>query len=356
MVSMAKHRWGSICLLSLALIFAPQLAYGQNAIVKELVVFSGRQEPLIQPVIALFQQKTGVRVILKTGESMALAQQILQELPRPSADVYIAKESGSLEYLRLQNAFDPYRSQATARIPQRFKAQDDTWVGVSGRSRALLFNTTLLNKAEVPKTLAGLIDPQWKGKIAAANAGNESVVAWVSALRLQLGEEQTKNLLLRLKDNDIHLISKSHTDVRKAVGRGEYPLGLINHYYYHLQKHEIDPEFTHVDIVYLDQRNDQRGELVNVSGVGIVKGAKNLAYARQFVDFLASPEAQKLFAEVNFEYPLVPEVPAHVEVLESLQCQKESVIECIHMMDVQLNQFGPELDKTLELLDEVKWF
>jgi iron(III) transport system substrate-binding protein len=345
-----------ICVFCIITDLSNQLVYGQEKSPKGLVVFSGRKEPLIKPVIELFQDKTGVHVILKTGKSMALGQQILQELPNPSADVYIAKESGSLEYLRLKNAFAVYRSKATEKIPQKFKAGDDTWIGVSGRTRALLFNTTLLNREEVPGTIMDLTQPKWKGKIAAVNSGNESFIAWVSALRLKLGEEATKDLLLKLKENGINLISQSHTDIRKAVGRGEYPLGLINHYYYHLQKHEIDPELRNVDIVYQDQQKDQRGEIVNVSGVAIVKGAKNLSEAKQFVDFLASQEAQKLFAEVNFEYPLLPGVQAHKEVRESLGCNKDSVLDCIHIMDVHLDQLGLEMEKTLELLDEVQWF
>lgn len=320
-----------------------------------LIVFSGRKEPLIKPVIDLFEKETGITVTLKTGDSTALGQQIIQEMPEPSADIFIAKESGSLEYLKTQGVFVPYQSDATAKIPDRFKDRDGAWIGASGRSRAVIYNKSLVDEAAVPRTLAELSDPKWKGKIAAVTMGNESLVAWVSALNLYLGNERTEDILTKLKNNDIQLISKSHTDIRKAVGRGEYPLGLINHYYYHLQKHEMDKAYTNVGIVYLDQADGQRGELVNVSGAAIVKNAKNTEAAQKFIDFIVSPLAQKLFAEVNFEYPLLPSVQTHPEVLAAINCEVPSVIKCLNVMNVNLDQLGSKWTNTLKLLEKINW-
>jgi len=321
-----------------------------------LVVFSGRKEPLIRPVIELFEKTSGIKVILKTGKSSALGQQILQELPNPSADIYIAKESGSLEYLRLKDAFAPYVSANTRKIAKKFKARDGSWIGISGRSRAVIYNTTQINEDEVPSTLDSLSDSKWAGKIAAVNSGNESFVAWVSALRIKLGDDKARSTLEKLKQNKINLLSQSHTDVRKAIGRGEYPLGLINHYYFHLQKREVDADLRNVGIVYLDQGQGERGELVNVSGVAIVRGAKHLTEAQAFIDFLISPAAQKLFAEVNFEYPLLVGVKAHKEVFESLNCEADTVLECLNVMDVHLDQLGPLMDDTFQMLEDVQWY
>jgi len=356
MINMYKTKKVMLLLASIALLAGASPLVGFSEKGDELIVFSGRKEPLIKPVINLFQEKTGIKVILKTGKSTALGQQILQEQPNPTADVYIAKESGSLEYLRLKGVFDIYQSESTAKIPDKFKARDGSWIGVSGRSRALIYNNDLVKGDDVPRTLEDLIDPKWKGKLTAVNSGNESFVAWISALRIKLGDEKVEELLTKLKENNIQLFTRSHTDIRKAVGRGEYPLGLINHYYYHLQKQEPDKELRNVSIVYLDQQEDARGELVNVSGVAIVKGAKNLKAAQQFIDFLVSNDAQKLFAEVNFEYPLLFGVQAHPEVLSSLNCNESSVFDCLSVMDVHLDELGPEMEATQKLLEQVEWF
>jgi len=345
----------SLCFLTVVFVFLTIAVFVSATQSSEIVVFSGRKEPLIKPVIQLFEKETGIKVILKTGKSAILGQQIMQEMSNPSADIYIAKESGSLEYLRLKGVFEQYKSQYTKEIPEKFKAGDGSWIGVSGRSRALIFNTSFVGRWEVPTTLTDLTNPKWKGKIAAVNMGNESFVAWISALRINLGDKKTKKFLKKLKKNDIQLLSKSHTDIRKAVGRGEYPMGLINHYYYHLQKHEIDPVYRNVDVVYLDQLTGQRGELINVSGAAIVKGAVHLKEAKRFIDFLVSSKAQELFAEVNFEYPLLPGVKTHPEVLEAIHCTEPSAIDCLNVMNVRLDQLGQEMDKTLELLENVNW-
>ncbi|MBI2871014.1 MAG: extracellular solute-binding protein [Candidatus Omnitrophica bacterium] len=322
---------------------------------QELVILSSRKEPLVRPVIDLFEKETGIRVILKTGESAILGQQILQESPAAAADIYIAKESGSLEYLRSKGAFEPIASTEIFVIPQEFRSREGYWVGVSGRARAVIYNEDLISYEDVPKTLWELADPRFKGMIAAAHSGNESLVAWVSALRLSWGDEETERFLTALKENEIALISDSHTDVRKAVGRGEYALGLINHYYYHLQKHEPDPETTHVGIVYLDQEEGERGELVNVTGAAIIQGAPHREQAKRFVEFLLSPEAQKLFAEVNFEYPLRAGVETHPEVLEAMGCGGPSALDCLKRMKVPLDGLGAVLEGTQNLLDRVGW-
>ncbi len=333
------------------------LATYTSTAVADLTVFSGRKEPLIKPVIEAFTAETGIEVRLKTGKSTALGQQILQEQPRPTADIYIAKESGSLEYLRGKGAFETYESRETKRIPERFKARDGSWIGVSGRSRALIYNKDLIDASDLPQSIEELSDRKYRGQIAAVNAGNESFIAWISGLRLHMGDEAVAAWLKAMKKNKIQLLSSSHTDIRKAVGRAEYPMGLINHYYYHLQKREADEELTNVGVVYLDQKDDQRGELVNVSGAAIVKGTANMTQARQFIDFLASPKAQDLFANANFEFPLIADVEVNPEVVAAMGCEPGTpALDCLHVMDVHLDEFGSQMKTTLEILDEVDWY
>jgi iron(III) transport system substrate-binding protein len=328
----------------------------------ELVIFSGRREPLLTPVLELFQQQTGIRVTVKFGSATALTQEILQllETRRSVPDVFVSNDSGTLEFLRLKDALQPYTSAQISAIPESFRAHDGSWLGVSGRSRAIIYNKNLVKAEELPTTVFDFIHPQWKGKIAATNAGNESFVAWVSALRLVLGDELVKTFLEKLKANEIALLSNSHTDIRKAVGRGEFALGLINHYYYHLQVQEPDPALRDVAILYHDQGPFHIGTLVNAAGAAVVKGAPHLANAQRFLDFLASTEAQKLFAELNFEYPLLPAVATRPEVLEAVQqatgCSDSHVLNCLKQLPVPLDELGKELEATQELLEEVDWF
>jgi iron(III) transport system substrate-binding protein len=305
----------------------------------ELVIYSGRSEPLIVPVIQLFQRQTGIKVTLQSGTATALANLVLQEQPSPRADLFIANDAGTLEFLKLKDALQTYISEQVKQIPEQFRARDGSWLGVSGRSRVIMYNTKLLRPEELPQSVFALTDPQWKDKIAMATTRNESVIAWVTALRLVKGDAFTKDYLLKLKANGIVTLN-GHTDVRKAVGRGEFSLGLVNHYYYHLELRDGSP----VGVIYPDQGPTDIGVLVNAAGAAIVKNAKHLREAQRFLDFLAAPDAQKLFAELNFEYPLLPGVPTAPGVRS---------LETLKLMPVRLDELGKELEKTLKLLDEV---
>ena len=131
-----------------------------------------------------------------------------------------------------------------------------------------------------------------------------------------------------------------HTDVRKAVGAGEFKIGLVNHYYYYLQQAEGSP----VGIVFPDQEADQIGLLTNATAAAIVQGTDNRPAAEAFIDFLLSQEGQKLFAELNYEYPLLSGVALSpgVEPLASFR-----------LADVNVSQAASDLEATFELIEKV---
>jgi iron(III) transport system substrate-binding protein len=166
-----------------------------------------------------------------------------------------------------------------------------------------MYNTELVSEDELPATMMDLTDPKWKGQIGSADSRNGAMVAQLVAMRHLLGEEAMVAFVQGLVANETQWFG-GHTDVRKAVGAGELKLGLVNHYYYHLSKAEGAP----VGIVYPDQGEGEMGLIVNSTNAGIVAGAKHPELAKIFVDFMLSPEGQKVYAEQNFEYPVTPGV------------------------------------------------
>ena len=210
-----------------------------------------------------------------------------------------------------------------------------------------------MKQEDLPTTAFDLISSKWRGKIAISNASDtDGFVPWVSALRLTLGDELSKTFLLKLKENQIKILAEQ-TDIRKAVGRGEFALGLINNYYVYLQRHESDPAVRNVGILYHDQGPFQLGTLLNSTGAAIVKGAANLENAQRFLDFLVSEQAQQLFAELNFEYPLLPSVPILPEVREDLPT---GGLGGLKQLPISPADLGKELEETQKLLEEVGWF
>lgn len=271
----------------------------------ELVVYTSRSEALIKPAVASFNAVyPNVTVRILTGGNGELAAKILEERGNPRGDVLINTDTLTMESLAEQAAFEANASSAVMGVPAAYRAPDGNWVALTLRPRVIMYNTNLVKPEELPKSVLDLTQPKWKGQVGSANSTNGALMAQLAVMRDRLGEAATTAFVKGLVDNGAKFFG-SHTDVRKAVGAGELKLGLVNHYYYHLSKAEGAP----VGVVYPDQAEGELGLTLNTTNAGIIKGAKNRALAAQFVDFLLAPDGQKVFAESNYEYPIVKGVP-----------------------------------------------
>ncbi|HEX7254993.1 MAG TPA: iron ABC transporter substrate-binding protein [Gaiellaceae bacterium] len=305
-----------------------------------LTIYSGREEELVGPLFEQFEQASGVNVEVRYGDSAELAATIAEEGDNSPADVFFAQDPGSLGALEGEELLAELPDEILDRVPERFRDPDGHWVGTSGRVRVLAYNTEELSEGEVPDSVLDLTDPRWKGKIGFPPT-NASFQAFVTAMRLSMGDEQTKEWLEGFADNDPKTYEKN-TPVVEAVAAGEIELGLVNHYYLYLVKEEQPdaPVANH----FLN--GDDPGALVSVAGAAVIEATDDEDRAREFVEYLLSEEGQRFYAEeaAEAEYPLVDgvEPKAGLPALESLQGP-----------DVELDAFGPELEQTLELLREV---
>lgn len=306
----------------------------------ELVIYSGRAEPLIQPVIEAFKAKyPDVEILLKAGSNSELANALLEEQANPQADLFITTEVFTIQALALEGIFQPYLPEGADQIPSEFIGPDHSWIGLTRRARVIMYNTDLVSAEEAPRSIFELSDPKWTGQVAAAGSTNGSMQAQIAAMRQLLGESATEAWLNELIANEVTFFG-GHTDVRKAVGAGEFKIGLVNHYYFYLQQTEGSP----VGIVFPDQDEGQIGLITNVTAAAVVEGASNAAAARLFVDYLISPEGQKLFADQNYEYPLLPGVALHPDV---------QPLDGFRLADVDIAAAALEFDATFDLMEKV---
>jgi len=293
-----------------------------------LVIYSGRSEALLKPVITAFEKSNPtIKVQLKSGKNNELAAAILEEQANPQADVFITTDMLATINLAKQQALMPYQIPGTDAIPSEYKAADATWTSITTRARVIMYNRDLVSASDVPTTMLELTDPKWKGKIAAANSSNGSLQAQVAVMKQLLGDTQTTAWLTGLVANDVQFFG-SHSDVRKAVGSGEFALGLVNHYYYELQAHEQSD--NNVGISYPDAKAGQMGVILNTTAVGIIKGAPHAQAAQLFSAFLFLPETQSLFAKLNYEYPIIPGVATSegltpLDSIKTVQIDMQSV-------------------------------
>ena len=268
-----------------------------------LVIYSGRSESLVSPVIKQFKEATGIDVQVKYGGSSAIAATLQEEGENSPADVFWSQEPGALG--ALSPMFKPMPSDIIFAVPEWARASDGSWVGVTGRARVIVYNADL-DESELPKTAGDLTDPKWKGRVGWAPT-NASFRVMVTAMRHIWGEDKTRDWLEGMLANDVQVYPKN-TPVVDAAGKGEVDIGLVNHYYLHRFIAEFGDDFNARNLFLKD---GGPASLVMVAGSGILKTSPNPENAELFVRFLLSQVAQQYFAASVYEYPLIEGVKTH---------------------------------------------
>jgi iron(III) transport system substrate-binding protein len=281
---------------------------------EKLIVYSGRAERLIKPVFDAFTSKTGIQVELLSSGTTELVNRLKAEGDRTPADLLITNDAGSLELARAAGLLRPLNMREVERaIPAQYRAADNSWIGLSGRFWIIVYNTTMVKSDQV-KSLLDLADPAWKGKVAIPNSGSEYLQAGVSVIRATVGDDRTKKFLEGLRDNAGTQVYQKSSQIVEAVAKGQVPLGIVNHYY--VYRHLATQPSAPIAVLMPDQQEGGMGAIMNVAGIAVIKHTRHLDSAKLLVEFLVAQAGQKMFADLDKEYPLHPEVkpdPALVE-------------------------------------------
>ncbi|HEU4500874.1 MAG TPA: extracellular solute-binding protein [Nitrospira sp.] len=309
---------------------------------EKLTVYSGRAERLIKPVLDEFSAKTGVQVELLSSGTAELVNRLKAEGDRTPADLFLTNDAGSLEQTRAAGVLRPLSMGEVERaIPPQFRAPDNAWIGLSGRFWIIVYNKMLVKPGEL-KSLLDLGDPKWKDKIAIPNAGSEYLQAGVSVIRATHGDAKTKQFLEGLKKNAGGQVYQKSSQIVEAVAKGQASLGIVNHYY--VYRHLAAQPSAPIAAFMPDQQEAGMGAIMNVAGVGIVKSTKHLETAKLLVEFLVAQAGQKLFADLDKEYPLHPDVKADPALVER---------KSFRVAQVPLTRLAELREPTLTLIEEV---
>ena len=271
----------------------------------EIVLYSGRNENLVGPAIEAFSEATGIRVRTRYASTGAIAAAILEEGGNTPADVVLLQDAGALGALSLEGVLDSLPAEYLNRVDPRFRSPKGEWVGTSGRARVVAYNTERLSPDDLPDSILGFTDPMWKGRIGWPPT-NGSFQAFVTALRVELGDDGARDWIRGIAAND-PIAYSNNTNTVAAVASGEVDVGFVNHYYLHRFLSSEGQGFTARNFYY---GGGDTGALVNVAGVGIIKGTNDLEAARVFVDWMLSEEAQTYFSTETYEFPLVEGIPS----------------------------------------------
>ncbi|MCF4166547.1 Fe(3+) ABC transporter substrate-binding protein [Zavarzinia compransoris] len=274
---------------------------------EELNVYSSRHYPSDEILFGKFKEETGITVNLIQGKAAELVQRMKLEGANSPADVFITTDAANLWRAQAADLFQPVTSpELEEAVPDQFHEPSGLWYAFATRARVLVYNKDAVKPEEL-STYEDLADPKWKGRVLSRSSNNEYVQSMVAGLIAHLGEERTEAWAKGVVANFARAPKGGDTDQIRAVAVGEADVAIVNHYYFARLVASDKPEdqdvVAKVGLFFPDQ--DSFGTHINVSGAGVAAHAPNKDAAIKFLEYLASPEAQEIFAGANNEFPIL---------------------------------------------------
>ncbi|MCB2133645.1 MAG: Fe(3+) ABC transporter substrate-binding protein [Rhodobacteraceae bacterium] len=293
----------------------PLLAIALPAAAQEVNVYSHRQPELVQPLFDAFTKETGIAVNVAFVDK-GMVERLVSEGSRSPADLVMTVDIARLAEIVDAGVTQPVESDVlSANIPAEFRDPDNQWFGLTSRARIVYASKERVADGEVT-TYEDLADPKWQGRICTRPGTHDYNLGLMAGIIAHDGEEAAKAWATGLRANLAHKPEGNDRSQVKSIWAGECDISLGNTYY--MGAMLADPEQKEwadsVRIVYPVFKDG--GTHVNVSGVAMTKAAPNKAEAIKLMEFLASDEAQAIYAEINHEFPVEPGV-ARSELVES---------------------------------------
>ncbi|MBB3142387.1 Fe(3+) ABC transporter substrate-binding protein [Halomonas organivorans] len=323
-------------------------AFATQAAAEEVNIYSARHYDTDQALYDAFTEETGIEVNVLEGGSDQLIQRIEREGQASPADVMMTVDAGRLWRAEQEDIFASVDSELLdERLPENMHHPEGKWFGFSQRVRAIFYNPEEVGADEL-KTYEDLADPRFKGEICIRSSNNIYNQSLLASMIAHHGKDGAEQWAQGVVDNMARDPEGGDIDQILGVASGECDIAVGNHYYY-VRMLKSDDEATReaaekVQILFPNQ--DGRGAHINIGGAGMVKGAPHPENAVRFLEFLASDEAQAIFATGNHEFPVVDGV-AIDDVLASWGDFKRD--------DLNVSVLGENNPEAVRIFDRVGW-
>ena len=281
--------------------------------VTEITVYSGRSEEFIAPFFAQWEAQSGIKLNIRYGDSAELAAQILEEGANSPADLFLSQDAGSLGAVAEAGLFTQLSAEIASAIPATYVAANRNWVGITGRARVFAYAPDRVKV--LPQSVTDLTKSEYKNQIGIAPT-NASFQAFVTALIESKGADFAKSWLNGLQANGVKIYPKNSAIV-EAIDKGEISIGLVNHYYIWEVSEGLGRSINVKNGFFA---TGDLGNLINVSGAGVLASSKKYAAAEDLINFLTSAASQSKFVKDTHEYSLLSgaTAPAGVPTLDQI--------------------------------------
>lgn len=276
----------------------------------KLVIYSSRKEHLVKPIFDLYTQSTGVEIQYITDKAGALVSKLKAEGENTPADMLITVDAGNLWQAANEGILAQVNSEVLAsNIAPHLRDTDNRWFGLSKRARTIVYSTDRVKPEEL-STYEALADEQWKGRLCLRTSKKVYNQSLVGTMIEANGEEKTEAVVKGWVANLATNVFSNDTKTMQAILAEQCDVAIVNTYYFgRLQKEKPDLALA----LYWPNQQD-RGVHINISGAGITEHSKNKAEAQKLLEWFVSEDAQRLFADLNQEFPVLPGLKSSAQV------------------------------------------
>jgi iron(III) transport system substrate-binding protein len=315
---------------------------------KVITVYTERHYDTDQLLYDRFTEITGIKVNLIRDGADQLITRMDNEGEDSPADVLIIADAGRLHRAKEMNLLQPVTSDLLdEHVPNKYKDVDDYWYGLTMRARVFIYHPDRVDVSEL-STYEDLTDSKWAGRIITRTSTNIYNQSLMSAMIEILGEQQARTWASGLVQNFARDPQGNDRDQAKDVVAGVADLAIMNTYYIGRMLNSSDPDEVEVGetVRIFFPNQETTGTHINVSGAGVATHSKNVDEAIQLIEFLTSEEAQRSYADANYEYPINPAIEPH-DLLKSWG----SFI----AQDIPLSKLGEHSVQATIIMNEEGW-
>ncbi|KAF0804609.1 iron ABC transporter substrate-binding protein [Alcanivorax xiamenensis] len=265
----------------------------------EVVVYTSRNDELIKPVFDAYTEQTGVSIRYITDNAGALAARLKAEGEQSPADLLVTVDAGNLWQATQEDLLQPVESTVLeGNVPEHLRDEQGRWFGLTQRARTIVYSTERVQPSEL-SSYEALADEQWKGRLCLRTSKKVYNQSLVATMIERLGEEEAERVVRGWVDNLATDVFANDNAVMEAIVAGQCDVGIVNTYYFGRLQRD-NPQLP-LKLFWANQ--DSSGTHVNISGGGVTKNAPNREAAVALLEWMSKPEAQKLLADGNLEYP-----------------------------------------------------
>ncbi len=267
-----------------------------------ITLYNGQHPETTDALVAAFEKKTGIRVLVRNGDEDQLGDQIVEEGGSSPADVFYSENSPVLEDLQSHGLLAEVWTSTLAEVPRRYDSPDGDWVGVSARVSGFVYNTRLLSRSQLPRSVLDLASPRYAGKLGLAPTETDFQPV-VMAVERAVGHARALRWLEALDRNAGSHVYPDNETLTAAVNSGQVAIGVIDNYYWYRLRYDLGASHMRSAFAYFAPRD--AGYVVDVSGAAVLRSSRHRRAAEELLGFLVSRRGEEILAHSqSYEYPL----------------------------------------------------